>query len=59
MRCKPGRRQYSTRWEPNWEPPGRTTSPARRTSADKRLAIMPGPELIWTALNAVQVTTDL
>jgi len=33
--------------------------PARRTSADKRLAIMPGRELIRTMLNAIQVTTDL
>ena len=32
--------------------------PARRTSADKRLAIMPGGELIRTTLNAIQVTTD-
>jgi hypothetical protein len=45
-------------WEPTWEPSGRTTSPARRTSADKRLAIMPGGEPIRTALNAIQVTTD-
>ena len=32
--------------------------PARRTSADKRLAIMPGCEPIQTTLNALQVTTD-
>lgn len=32
--------------------------PARRTSADKRPATFPGGGLIWTALNAVQVTTD-
>ena len=32
--------------------------PARRTSADKRLAIMPGGELIQTTLNAIQVTPD-
>jgi hypothetical protein len=35
------------------------TSRARRTNADKRLAIIPGGELIRTALNAMQVTTDL
>src|SRR6266480_1605656 len=40
------------------EPPGRTTYPARRTNADKRVAIMPGRELIRTMLNATQVTTD-
>jgi hypothetical protein len=32
--------------------------PARRTSADKRLAIMPGREPIRTTLNAIQVTTS-
>ena len=32
--------------------------PARRTSADKRLAIMPGREPIRTMLNAIQVTTE-
>jgi hypothetical protein len=46
------------RWEPSWEPPRRTTSPARRTSTDNRLAIMPGRELIRTMLNAMQVITD-
>ena len=44
--------------EPTREPTERTTSPARRTSADKRLAIMPGGELIRTMLNVIQVTTD-
>ncbi len=34
------------------------TSRARRTNADKRLAIIPGGELIRTTLNAMQVTTD-
>src|SRR5262249_40446947 len=29
------------RWEPSWEPSARTTSPARRTGTDRRLAIMP------------------
>ncbi len=31
---------------------------ARRTSADKQLAIMPACEPIRTTLNAVQVSTD-
>ena len=31
---------------------------AGRTSADKRLAIMPGGGLIRTTLNAMQVTAD-
>jgi hypothetical protein len=34
------------------------TSRARRTNADKRLAIIPAGELIRTTLNAMQVTTD-
>ena len=37
---------------------GRTTSPARRTSADKRLTIIPGRGRIRTKLNATQVSTD-
>jgi hypothetical protein len=32
--------------------------PRQRTNADKRVAIMPGRELIRTMLNATQVTTD-
>ena len=44
--------------EPTWEPPGRTTPCAGWTSTDKRLAIMPDGGLIWTTLNAMQVTTE-
>lgn len=33
--------------------------PAERTSADRRLAIIPGRKPIRTTLNALRVTTDL
>jgi hypothetical protein len=51
-------RPYGHVREPTWEPTGRTTSRASRTSTDKWLAIIPGRELIRTMLNAIQVTTD-
>jgi len=47
------------RWEPTWEPPGRTTSCAKRTSTDRRMAIMPARGPIRTTLNAWQASTDL
>lgn len=40
-----------SRREPAWEPPGRTTSHASRTSADGQLAIRPAHEPIRTTLN--------
>lgn len=39
-------------WEPMWEPPGRTTFPARRIGIDERVVIMPTRGLIRTRLNA-------
>jgi len=36
-----------------------TTSHARRTGTDRRVAIMPARGPIWTTLNGIQVSMDL